>query len=339
MILSQSSDDPQAAPVRPWSNRCMSTQRECTRWPSVDTVVVTDAGLETWLVFHRGVDLPAFAAYPLAATREGRALLVEYYGYYAQIARSIDAALVLETPTWRANPDWAATLGHDRAALAELISASVDVVDEVRGSWHSERPFLIGGTVGPRGDGYRVDTQMDIDTAADYHTFQIECMAKAGSDVVTALTMGYFEEAAGIVRAAEVAGLPAIVSYTVETNGRLPSGMSLAEAIEATDAATSGYPTHYMINCAHPTHFDHVLDSTKPWTSRIGGVRANASQLSHTELDEMLELDEGDPHDLAARYVALRSALPGLHVVGGCCGTDHRHVAAIATAWIAAPPR
>ena len=317
----------------------MNAQRQRTPWPSADTVVVTDAGLETWLVFHHGIDLPAFAAYPLAATREGRALLVEYYGYYAQIARSIDAAVVLEAPTWRANPDWAATLGHDHAALAELISVSVGVVAEVRCHWRSERPFLVGGTVGPRGDGYRIDSMMDIETAADYHSFQIGCMAAAGIDVVTALTMGYVEEAAGIVRAAEVTGLPAIVSFTVETDGRLPSGMSLAAAIEATDAATSGYPTHYMINCAHPAHFDHALDSTQPWTARIGGLRANASQLSHTELDEMLELDEGDPNDLAARYVALRSALPGLHVVGGCCGTDHRHVAAIATAWTTAPAR
>jgi len=313
----------------------MDTQRRRIPWPSTDTVVITDAGLETWLVFDHGIELAAFAAYPLAGTPEGRALLVEYYGYYADIARSIDAAVVLEAPTWRANPDWAATLGHDRAALADLILASVAVVDDVRSQWTSAQPFLIGGTVGPRGDGYRIDSTMDIDTAAEYHSFQIERMAEAGVDMVTALTMGYIEEAAGITRAAEVAGLPVIVSFTLETDGRLPSGMSLAEAIAATDTATSGYATHYMINCAHPAHFDHVLDSTAPWATRIGGLRANASQLSHVELDAMVELDEGDPDDLAARYVALRSALPRLHVLGGCCGTDHRHVAAIAAAWTA----
>jgi S-methylmethionine-dependent homocysteine/selenocysteine methylase len=114
--------------------------------------------------------------------------------------------------------------------------------------------------------------------------------------------------------------------------------MSLAEAIEQTDASTNGYVTHFMVNCAHPTHFDHVLDGTAPWASRIGGLRANASRLSHAELDEMVELDSGDPADLAARYVGLRSALPNLHVLGGCCGTDHRHVAAIANAWQAAVP-
>jgi homocysteine S-methyltransferase len=311
----------------------MTTQHQRTPWPTSDVVVVTDAGLETWLVFDRGIDLPAFAAYPLAATPEGRALLVEYYGYYAAIARSIDAAVVLEAATWRANPDWAATLGHDRAALAEFIAACVSTVEEVRNDWTGDQPFLIGGTVGPRGDGYRIDSMMDIDAARDYHSFQVGCMAAAGVDMVTALTMGYIEEAAGIARAAEAAGLPVIVSFTVETDGRLPSGMSLGEAIGTTDAMTSAYPTHYMINCAHPAHFDHVLDSRAPWVARIGGLRANASQLSHAELDEMVELDAGDPADLAARYVELRAALPALQVVGGCCGTDHRHVAAIAAAW------
>jgi homocysteine S-methyltransferase len=307
-------------------------------WPTSDTVVITDAGLETWLVFDHGIDLPAFAAYPLVATPEGRALLSEYYGHYAEIAQSIDAAVLLDAPTWRANPDWAATLGHDRAALAELIAESVGVVTDVRDGWNGSEPFLVGGAVGPRGDGYRIDSTMDADTAADYHAFQINAMAAAGIDVVDALTMGYVAEAVGITRAAEDAGVPVVISFTVETDGRLPSGMSLAEAIEQTDAETDGYVTHFMVNCAHPTHFDHVLDGTAPWAARIGGLRANASQLSHAELDEMVELDGGDPADLAARYVGLRSSLPNLHVLGGCCGTDHRHVAAIASAWQAAVP-
>jgi homocysteine S-methyltransferase len=161
----------------------------------------------------------------------------------------------------------------------------------------------------------------------------VQQMAAAGVDVVTAVTMGYVEEAVGITRAAQAAGLPAVVSFTLETDGRLPSGDTLGAAISATDAATDGHATHFMINCAHPTHFEHVLDANADWVSRIGGLRANASTLSHAELDEMEVLDDGDPADLAARYVQLRTLLPALHVVGGCCGTDERHVAAIAAAW------
>ena len=304
-----------------------------TPWPAKGTTVVADAGLETWLLFQRGVELPAFAAYPLAGTATGRTLLTEYLKHFASIASSIGAAVVLDAATWRANPDWARVLGHDLDVLGSLIDSCVGVVAEVRATWAGDQPFLISGPVGPRGDGYQVDHAMTADAAAEYHGFQVKRMADAGVDAITALTMGYVEEAAGIAVAARAAGVPSVVSFTVETNGRLPIGMPLGEAIEATDAATDAYPVHYMINCAHPTHFDHVLDPAAPWAHRIGGIRANASALSHAELDEMVELDEGDPDDLARRYVALRHQLPNLHVVGGCCGTDHRHVAAIATAW------
>ena len=304
-----------------------------TPWPAKGTIAVTDAGLETWLLFQRGVELPAFAAYPLAATATGRALLTEYLQHYVAIASSIGAAPVLDAATWRANPDWAGVLGHDLDTLGSRIDACIQVVADVRATWRGSQPFLINGPVGPRGDGYRVEDVMTRDGAADYHGFQISRMADAGVDVVTALTMGYVAEAAGIALAARAVGVPAIVSFTLETDGRLPTGMPLGEAIEATDAVTGAYPLHYMINCAHPTHFDHVLDPAAPWAHRIGGIRANASALSHAELDEMVELDEGDPDDLARRYVALRDLLPSLHVFGGCCGTDHRHIAAIAAAW------
>jgi homocysteine S-methyltransferase len=294
-------------------------------------LVVTDAGLETWLLFDRGVDLPAFAAYPLAGTDKGRALLTEYYGYYAAIAEAAGAATVLEAPTWRTNPDWAATIGHDRTELAALIDASVAVVEGVRTGWHNPQPFLVGGAIGPRGDGYRVDVAMTVAEAKAYHRFQIDCLADTTVDVATAMTICYIEEAIGIALAAKQAGLPVVISFTVESDGRLPSGTALGEAIEATDAATDGYPVHYAINCAHPTHFEHVLDGA--WTSRIGALRANASAKTHAELDEALELDRGDCRDLAIRYSNLRRLLPSLHVIGGCCGTDHRHVEAIVREW------
>ena len=210
----------------------MNTARTRTQWPLTDTTVITDAGLETWLIFHRGIELPAFAAYPLAATPAGRALLVEYYEHYAAIALSVGAAVLLEAPTWRANPEWAATLGHDLTTLGQMIDESVAAVADVRSRWTGEQPFLIGGTVGPRGDGYRIDTMMDAAQAESYHSFQVSRMAVAGVDVVTALTMGYVEEAVGITNAAKVEGLPAVVSFTIETDGRLPSAMSLGEAIE-----------------------------------------------------------------------------------------------------------
>lgn len=310
----------------------MTTSTARIQFPGPDTTVVTDAGLETWLMFDCGIDLPSFAAYPLTGTEHGRARLKEYYERFVAIAAANGTALVLDAPTWRANPDWAETLGHDRDRLEQLIGASVDVVREVRDASAGDRPFLIGGAVGPRGDGYRVDTTMEATEAELYHSTQIDAFTETPVDVVTAMTLGYSDEAIGIARAAERAGLPVVIAYTVETDGRLPSGMTLADAVDATDRATDGYPVHYMVNCAHPTHLAPVLTPQTPWLSRIGGIRANASTLSHAELDEALELDRGDPADLAARYLELQDLLPNLHVFGGCCGTDHNHVAAIAEA-------
>jgi homocysteine S-methyltransferase len=300
--------------------------------PSTNTLVITDAGLETWLIFEHGIDLPAFAAYPLAGDPVGRKLLTDYYTPFVDIAERSGAALLLEAATWRANPDWAATLGHDQSTLADLIRQSVEVVAEIR-SRSGVTPFLLSGAIGPRGDGYRVDALMEPTEAARYHRFQIDVMADTEVDTATAFTIGYTDEAIGIATAARAAGLPVVIGFTVETDGALPSGEKLGDAINATDAATDGYPTHYMINCAHPTHFDHAVDGGEPWTARISALRANASMMTHTELDEAAELDAGDPIDLAERCSRLKVSMPSLHVIGGCCGTDHRHVDALATAF------
>ncbi|MDP2292786.1 MAG: homocysteine S-methyltransferase family protein [Actinomycetota bacterium] len=309
----------------------MDARLHSTPYPTTGTVV-TDAGLETWLTFQRGIDLPAFAAYPLLGTVEGRAVIAEYYRQFLEIADSIGAAVDIETVTWRANPDWAATLGHDEDTLRSYLSASVALVREVESDWSSSSPFLVGGAIGPRGDGYVLGSTMSVDEAASYHGLQIRHMATEGVDLVTAMTIGYVEEAVGIVQAASASGVPVVISFTVETDGSLPCGVSLQEAITKTDAATDSATLHYMVNCAHPIHVARGLDDG-PWTSRVGALRANASTLSHAELDEMQELDDGDPDDLARRCVDLRRELPNLRVIGGCCGTDHRHVAALANAW------
>jgi S-methylmethionine-dependent homocysteine/selenocysteine methylase len=152
--------------------------------------------------------------------------------------------------------------------------------------------------------------------------------------MVTAVTMTHPEEAIGIARAAQDHGLPAVVSFTLETDGRLPDGQPLSAAIERVDVETAGSVAYFMINCAHPTHFAGVLEEDEPWHERIGGLRANASAKSHAELDEAEELDEGDPAALGAQHGALRPRLGAVAVLGGCCGTDRRHVEAIGRAWM-----
>ena len=290
---------------------------------------VTDGGLETTLIFHEGIDLPDFAAFPLLDTEEGRAALFRYYAPYLEVARRLGTGIVLDTPTWRANLDWGPRLGYDAEALAAVNRRSVDFIADVA-SANPDLPVVRNGVIGPRGDGYVVGAAMSADEAASYHALQARAFAAAGAEMVTAVTMTYTAEAIGVVRAATEVGLPVVISFTVETDGRLPSGEALGEAIQTVDEATGGAAAYFMVNCAHPTHFADVLHGE--WTGRVRGIRANASTMSHAELDEAEELDAGDIDQLAAEYAALCGVLPRLAVIGGCCGTDHRHIDAAATA-------
>jgi len=297
---------------------------------------VTDGGLETELVFHDGIDLPAFAAFPLLDNPETRDRLRRYYDGYLTIARRHGAGFIIETPTWRANPDWAAQLGYSPQRLDGVNRAAVELAEEVRASATAAGlTAVVSGCVGPRGDGYDPSDAMTASDAERYHAVQIQTFADTTADQVTAITMTNAPEATGLVRAAGAAGIPAAVSFTVETDGRLPTGQPLHDAIDQVDAETGGSAAYFMVNCAHPTHFSHALDHDGPWRERLVGLRANASTKSHAELDESTELDEGDPKDLGARHAALRDRLPNVRVLGGCCGTDARHVAAICAAWTA----
>jgi S-methylmethionine-dependent homocysteine/selenocysteine methylase len=293
---------------------------------------LTDGGIETTLIFLDGLDLPEFAAFPLLADEEGTQALRRYFEPYAELARERRVGFVLESPTWRANPDWAAKLGYSEAELDGLNRRAIALMEEIRAEYETpDAPFVISGCIGPQSDGYRPDELLSADEAERYHSTQIGTFAGTAADLVTAITMTYPEEAIGIVRASRAARIPAAISFTVETDGTLPNGQGLREAVEQVDAETGASAAYFMVNCAHPTHFEHVLEPG-PWLDRIRGIRANASTMSHAELDEAEALDDGDPDDLAARYVQLRARMRNVNVLGGCCGTDERHVTAICRA-------
>jgi len=296
-------------------------------------VVLTDSGLETWLVFHHGVDLPDFAAFPLLDTGDGRALLAAYFRDHLRVAEQARTGIVLETPTWRANADWGARLGYDAGALDRVNREAVSQLRTL-GSEFPTVELIVSGCIGPRGDGYQAGEQLHPDDAESYHRAQIESFATAGADRVTMLTATHTGEAIGVVRAAVAAHLPAVIAFTVETDGRLPTGQPLRDAIAEVDAATDAAALHFGINCAHPDHFTDALGVDDAVIARIGLLRANASRSSHAELDEAEELDDGDPVELAGHYADLLQAHPHLQVLGGCCGTDTRHVEAIAAACI-----
>jgi S-methylmethionine-dependent homocysteine/selenocysteine methylase len=298
---------------------------------------LTDGGIETTLVFLEGHELPYFAAFHLLKDAAGEAALRKYFATYAALAKSRGLGCVLETPTWRASADWAAKLGYSTEQLADLNRRATALLHDVRAEHETPAtPIVVSGCIGPRGDGYDPESFMSADEAERYHAAQAAAFRDADADLVTAITMTYPAEAIGLTRAARAAGMPVVIAFTVETDGRLPNGTTLREAIEEVDAATGEAPAYYMINCAHPTHFERTLTAGAPWVARIRGLRANASTKSHAELDQATELDAGNPGELAQQYRALRGRLTNLSVVGGCCGTDDRHVDAICAAMTAA---
>ncbi|NCF83696.1 MAG: homocysteine S-methyltransferase [Proteobacteria bacterium] len=288
---------------------------------------LTDGGIETTLIFHQGFELPHFAAFDLLKNGEGREGLRKYFQPYVEIAKKHGVGFVLESATWRASPDWAEQLGYTPEALRDANRKAIELLREIREAHESDQTKLvISGCVGPRGDGYSPDNLMTEQEAERYHAGQIRTFAGTIADMITAITMTYVEEAIGVARAAIAADMPVVISFTVETDGKLPTGQTLKDAIEQVDAATDNGPAYYMINCAHTTHFDGALAAGEEWTKRIRGLRANASRLSHAELDEAVELDDGNPEEFGTQHRDLRSSFSHVNVIGGCCGTDHRHV-------------
>ncbi|MGC1307927.1 MAG: homocysteine S-methyltransferase family protein, partial [Phormidesmis sp.] len=299
------------------------------------SLFVTDAGLETVMVFEKGLNLPEFASFVMLEDVLQTELLRQYYEQYVVIAHAYNAGLILEAPTWRANRDWGQKIGYSETALAEINKRAIAFLQDIRTEFETaQSPMVVSGCVGPRGDGYNPTSQMDADTAEQYHTPQIAAFKAAGADMVNAMTITYPEEAIGIARVATTLGIPAAISFTVETDGNLPCGTSLQAAIEKVDRKTNRTPVYYMINCAHPTHFRSVLTADAAWTNRIYGLRANASRKSHAELDESETLDSGNPRALGSEYAELKKQLRNLTILGGCCGTDNRHVEAICKAYI-----
>lgn len=296
---------------------------------------LTDGGIETTLIFHEGFELPEFAAFDLMKHNDGREALRKYFRTYAALAREYEVSFVLESATWRASPAWARKLGYSDKALAEVNQKAIELLQDIRHGYETRKSkMVISGCVGPRGDGYDGTQLMSAAEAERYHAFQIKTFRKTEADMVTAITMTNVPEAIGVTRAARSAGIPVVISFTVETDGRLPSGETLKTAIEQVDEATDSTPAYYMVNCAHPTHFEDALIADEPWLQRIRGIRANASIKSHAELDEAEELDDGNPEELGRQYRQLKRKLGYLNVLGGCCGTDHRHIGAIYQAWM-----
>lgn len=293
---------------------------------------LTDAGLETDLIFNHGIEIREFAAHTLLPSEQGREALARYFRGFLALARDYDAGFILDSQTWKAHMHWAENLGATEQDLQEANRESISFIAKIRDEFAgNNKPVVLNAVMGPRGDAYAPEARLAAREAEDYHARQLEWLAATEVDMVTALTFTQSDEAIGLVHAAQKAGLPVVISFTVETNGCLPTGQPLGEAIIAVDDATDGAAAYFMVNCAHPDHFFDKLGDVD-WTRRIRGLRCNASRLSHAELDACEVLDDGNPEELGSQYKTIFGTMPWLNIFGGCCGSDLRHVAQIVKA-------
>lgn len=291
---------------------------------------LTDAGIETDLIFNHGIEIREFAAHTLLPDQDGRDAVAKYLRGFLSLADDFDAGFVLDSQTWKAHMHWADDLAASEQELRQSNEDAIAFISGLRDEFSANsKPIVLNGVIGPRGDAYAPEARLAATEAEDYHSKQIAWLAETNVDMVTALTFTQSDEAIGVVKAAQSVGLPVVISFTVETDGRLPTGQPLDEAITAVDEATHSTAAYFMVNCAHPDHFAHILNDS-PWARRIRGIRCNASRLSHAELDECEVLDDGDPVELANQYKAMTNTMPWLNIFGGCCGSDLRHVAQIA---------
>ena len=289
-------------------------------------IFITDGGTETDLIYSRGFELPCFASYHLLNEPEGYAAIKDYYRKHAEVANRYGVGFILDSLTYRASSDWSEELGYNKEELAAMNHKAIDLLRDVGNEYESESTrMVLSGCLGPREDAYMPNGRMSPNEAEQYHIEQITTLVEAGVDMITALTLNEVDEAIGITRAAMSVNIPVVISFSLETDGALLNGGLLKDAIKEIDAATDNGPAYYMINCAHPTHFDFIFDD-EDWAKRIRGIRANASCKSHTELNNSETLEDGDPIELGGQYAELANRFKQLNVFGGCCGTDHRHV-------------
>jgi len=295
-----------------------------------ETIYLSDGGLQTDLIYHHGFQIPSFAAHTLLADDRGREAVRHYFEGFLTLARTTGSGFLLDTQTWKAHACWAGELGHSEADLRRINGEAAAFANRLRDAFSgNDGPIVLSGTLGPRGDAYARDTAISAAEAEDYHAPQIGWLVDSGVDMITAYTLSRPEEAVGIVRAARNTGVPVAISFTTETDATLAGGLPLKDGIAQVDDETDGGAEYFLVNCAHPDHFFTALDGAD-WSRRILGVRCNASNKSHAQLDASDSLDDGDPEALAEQYESLSQRMPWLKIFAGCCGTDLRHVTEIA---------
>lgn len=295
-----------------------------------DRIYITEGGIETEILYKWGFELPEFSMYPLLDNADAMKTIHAMFDRVFAAAAAHDAGIVLAGLDYRASPDWAEKIGYSRDQLDAFIHRNIAFLKGRREA-HADRvrDVYIAATCGPRGDAYGTGGTITEDEAEAYHAFQIAASKAAGADLVIGITFNNIPESIGFVRAAQDVGIPVGISLTLTPEGVMRSGPSLQQAVEEIDAATDGAAAWFGTNCAHPVEFEPALNGGA-WTDRLRYVRPNASKMDKIALCKLGHLEDGDPEELGGQMADLKRRFPQADILGGCCGTDERHLGEIA---------
>lgn len=298
---------------------------------------LTDGGIETRLIYEFGIDLPDFASFLALFDDRGRAALREIYRGYLAVAAEFRMPMLVGAPTWRAHPECLRRFGFAKADDLRRVNAeAVAFLQDLRRETRTETLVHIAGVIGPRRDGYRAEDAPALDEARAYHEAQAQALAGLGVDLLYAPTFPSRDELAGVAQAMARTGLAYALAPVIDPKGRLLDGHSFAEAVRLVDESTDPKPLYFLAGCVHPSTFLAAAaeggDRTMPrMPGRLAGIKANASPLPPEELDRLGHLDADAPAVLAQEILAARRRY-GLRILGGCCGTNDRHIRALAEA-------
>jgi len=291
---------------------------------------LTEGGTETELMYKHGFELPHFAMFPLLDNPKAVSKMREMFRSYLDVAAEHDFCALMGGLDYRASPDWGDLLGYSPASLSDANLQSIEFLRELANEYSSQVPeILIQGLIGPRGDAYERNETISENEAEDYHSVQLETLKKANVDSALAITFNNIPESVGVARAAAKIGVPLAISLTLDSNSKLHSGPSLADAITAIDEQTNQAPEYFLINCSHPLEFEPAIEPGD-WIQRVRGVRPNASKMDKMALCQIGYLEDGDPEELGRLCGDLARQYPHMDIWGGCCGTWDNHLNEIA---------
>ena len=292
---------------------------------------LTEGGVETEVMYKWGYELPEFAMFPLLDNPEADAVIRNMFRRYLDVAAEQNTGLLLNGHDYRASPDWAAKLGYSAEGLRDMQRRTIQFLDDMRTEYAGRvSDVYIAACIGPRGDAYGTGGEITVDEAEDYHSLQLQNLDGTAADMAVAATFNNIPEAIGVIRAASEKGMPIGVSLTLTPEGRLRSGPSLREAIENVDEATDGRAAWFGTNCSHPLEFEPALYDAGPWLERLRYIRPNAARMDKIALCSLGHLEDGDPVELGEQMGEVARRLPNADIIGGCCGTDERHLSEIA---------